>query len=176
MKKGLVNVIILALVLVNLVLSVVLVFTFVPSIKKTGKLVDKICTIVDLDTDGKGDEKQEVAIEDLEYVTFTFADGATDQVFNLKQEAGTSSVYHIKLGISLAINTKHEDYSSKSASLNSAMAYIAGKIGDVMLEYTSTEANTNKKEIETRVLNLMRELTNSDFIYGVSFPQFIISK
>ena len=53
MKKGVINLLILALVLVNLVLSLVLVFTFIPSIKKTNTLVDKICKIIDLDVDGE---------------------------------------------------------------------------------------------------------------------------
>ena len=42
MKKGMINFVILALVLVNLVLSVILVFTFVPAVSKTNNLVGKI--------------------------------------------------------------------------------------------------------------------------------------
>ena len=49
MKKGISNIIVLALVIVNLVLTVILVFTFLPSIKKTNNLVTKICDIVDLE-------------------------------------------------------------------------------------------------------------------------------
>ena len=43
MKKGISNIIVLALVIVNLVLTVILVFTFLPSIKKTNNLVTAFC-------------------------------------------------------------------------------------------------------------------------------------
>ena len=46
MKKGISNIIVLALVIVNLVLTVILVFTFLPSIKKTNNLVTKFCIMV----------------------------------------------------------------------------------------------------------------------------------
>ena len=56
MKKGMINFVILALVLVNLVLSVILVFTFVPAVSKTNNLVDKIAKIVDLNVSGDSTE------------------------------------------------------------------------------------------------------------------------
>ena len=42
MKKGISNIIVLALVIVNLVLTLILVFTFLPSNKKTNNLLTKI--------------------------------------------------------------------------------------------------------------------------------------
>ena len=167
-----INVIILALVLVNLVLSVLLVFTFVPSVNKTSVLVDKICKIVDLDVNGSGQNGENVSIEDLEYIPVTFADGDS-QVFNLKQSG--NSVAHIKLGVTIVVNKKHDDYKSKLDSLKASMNYISGKIGDIMLEYTATEANDNKKVMERRVLKMIQELIASDVVYDISFTRFIIS-
>ena len=174
MKKGVINLLILALVLVILVLSLVLVFTFIPSIKKTNTLVDKICKIIDLDVDGNGGSVTDVPIENLEYVPVTFSEGKTEQVFNLKQGSSEKSS-HIKLSVILAVNTKHGDYSSKSEALTSAMSYISGNIGDIVMEYTAAQANAGKKEMEQRVLKMLQEYFASDFIYDVSFSQFIIS-
>ena len=56
------------------------------------------------------------------------------------------------------------------------MTYIGGQIGDIMLEYSASEANSNKRNIEKRVLKMLRELLESDFIYDVSFPQYVISQ
>lgn len=174
MKKGMVNVVILALVLVNLVLSVVIIFTCIPSMKKTSKLVDKVCKIVDLDVNGEGKDDTGVSMEDLEYIKIVYSDGNDYQVFNLKQ-SGTK-VPHVKLGVTLAINKKHDDYKSKVSTLNSSMVYVGGQIGDIMLEYTAADANKNKKAIEKRVLKMLHELFESDFIYDVSFSQYIISE
>ena len=116
MKKGMINIFILALMLVNLVLSVVIVFTFVPTMKKTSKLIDKVYKIVDLDVNGEGKGESNVSIEDLEYVQITFSDGKNDQVFTLKQNGSKPSL--IKLGFTIAVNTKLEDYTTKISTLN----------------------------------------------------------
>ena len=49
MKKSMLNVITLALVLVNLVLTVILTFSLVSTNNKTNKLVTKVSEIIDLD-------------------------------------------------------------------------------------------------------------------------------
>ena len=72
MKKGMINFVILALVLVNLVLSVILVFTFVPAVSKTNNLVDKIAKIVDLNVSGNSTENGAPSAEDTEPVRSLF--------------------------------------------------------------------------------------------------------
>ena len=70
MKKGISNIIVLALVIVNLVLTVILVFTFLPSIKKTNNLVTKICDMVDLEV-GADSNKQEVTVSSCQHELHT---------------------------------------------------------------------------------------------------------
>ena len=83
MKKSLLQIITLALVVVNLVLSALLIFTCMPAISKTSNLVDKICEIVDLDVKGSADENTTVDITKLEEVAVTF-NGETTASLNLK--------------------------------------------------------------------------------------------
>ena len=49
MKKNLMTVIILALVLVNLVLTAILAFTIIPQTRKSNQLIDKIASAIDLE-------------------------------------------------------------------------------------------------------------------------------
>ena len=44
MKKNLITVIILALVLANLILTAILVFTIIPQTKKSNQLIDQVCS------------------------------------------------------------------------------------------------------------------------------------
>ena len=72
MKKSMLNVITLALVLVNLILTVLLTFSLVSTNKKTNSLITKVAQIIDLDagggltnnTSGSGS----TGIEDIKYV------------------------------------------------------------------------------------------------------------
>ena len=98
MKKGISNIIVLALVIVNLVLTVILVFTFLPSIKKTNNLVTKICDMVDLEV-GADSNKQEVTVSDLTSVTVLFGEDTTN-VVNL------TNGKLAKFGATINLNTK----------------------------------------------------------------------
>ena len=53
MKKNLMTVIILALVLVNLVLTAILAFTIIPQTRKSNQLIDKIASAIDLELEAK---------------------------------------------------------------------------------------------------------------------------
>ena len=48
MKKNLLAVIILALVLVNLILTAVLVFSIIPQTKKSNELIDQVCAAINV--------------------------------------------------------------------------------------------------------------------------------
>ena len=48
MKKNLMSVLILALVLVNLILTGILTITILPQTKKSNELVNKVCSAIDL--------------------------------------------------------------------------------------------------------------------------------
>ena len=49
MKKNLITVIILALVLANLILTAILVFTIIPQTKKSNQLIDQVCSAINLE-------------------------------------------------------------------------------------------------------------------------------
>ena len=49
MKKNLFSIIIIALLVMNLVLTGVLVFSIIPASKKTNELVSKVCSAIDLE-------------------------------------------------------------------------------------------------------------------------------
>ena len=171
MKKSLLQIITLTLVVVNLVLSALLIFTCMPAISKTGKLVDKICEIVDLDVSGSSDEPETVDIKDLEEIAVTFNGDSTTSL-NLK--TGDDGKQHvIVVGVSLVVNKAHADYKTKHDTISSAMSQIDSVIIDVVSQYTMTQANNNKEEIRKEVLGRLQQLFDSTFIYDVSFTSFI---
>ena len=63
MKKSMLNVIILALVLVNLVLTVILTFSLVSTNKKTNSLINKVAQIIDLDVAGVDNSSKSTSVD-----------------------------------------------------------------------------------------------------------------
>ena len=79
MKKNIVSIVILALSVANLVLSALLIFTFMPQAKKTDKLVTEICSVLKIELDSSG-VKDKVEEENIRDVIFT---GSRDDVENI---------------------------------------------------------------------------------------------
>lgn len=163
MKKGISNILVLALVIVNLVLTVILIFTFLPMIKKTNNLVTKICDIVDLEIGGEGADSQ-VTVADLESVTVLFGEETTN-VVNLKDNN------HAKFGATINLNKKSDDYETMKTQIEPAMSQIASAVNRVVQSYDSS---ATQAEIEVAATAALQELFASDCIYSVSFTQYVV--
>lgn len=174
MKKGISNIFVLVLVLVNLILTIVLVFTFVPSINRTNNLVNKICEIVDLNVgDNNGANGDEVTLADLDSrpVRFGTAEEALSEItITLTSTDDDKKAHHMKIGVILNLNKKHKDYAENSKLIDSAMTNIGSTIVSVVSDYTYAEIDREK--METDILQALRTLFNSDFIYSVEFSQW----
>ena len=108
MKKNLITVIILALVLANLILTAILVFTIIPQTKKSNQLIDQVCSAINLELQSGENTPAtpEVPIEDVE--TYAITDGFT---VNLKQGEDGKQHYAV-FSVSLSLNTKSDGYKS----------------------------------------------------------------
>ncbi|MGN0375137.1 MAG: flagellar basal body-associated FliL family protein [Butyrivibrio sp.] len=169
MKKGLINAIILALVLINLILTIVMVFVFVPAINKTSNLVNKICTIVDLNA-GDDSKEHEVDITKLSNVTVLFGSD-TENTVSLAMDTD-GKTHYIKVGLVISLDTTHPDYKEKAPAIESSMGLIASNTIDVVRSYKASEVDKTKMEQE--VLKKLQNLFGSEFIYSVSFNQFTV--
>ena len=171
MKKSFLQIITLALVVVNMVLSVLLVFTCMPAIRKTSNLVDRICEIVDMDVAGPNGELETVDIKNLEEVAVTF-NGETDTQLNLKT-GDDGKGHHIQVGVTIVVDKSHKDYKTMRPTIDTAMSMIDSKVIEVLTKYTMEQANNNKEEIRKELLGELQTLFNSTFIYDISFTSFI---
>lgn len=173
MKKSLLQMITLALVVMNLVLTVILVFTCMPAISKTGNLVNRICEIVDLDLAGASGNSNTVDIANLEEIAVTF-NGESTQMFTLNPDVEGGKSHWLQIGVTLVVDKSHTDYKAKRANIDSAMGRINDIIRRVITQYTVSEVQNNTEEIRKEILGELRQLFDSTFIYDVSFPNFVI--
>lgn len=172
MKKSIFSIITMALVVINLILTVVLVFVFVPAINKTSNLVDQICKVVDFDINGGDDGNKTVSVEDLENVQVTWGEDTT-ATLNLKI-GSDNKVHYGKLSVIISLNKTADDYSSASESVKSNMGRVNSIVREVVSGYTMAEANASSAPIEADILAALRQLFGSEAIYSVSFSQFVV--
>ena len=165
MKRGISSIITLALVIVNLVLTVILIFTFLPSVKKTNNLVDKICSMVDLEIGENSGGDTEITIADLESVTVLFGEEITN-VVNLQDGK------YARFAATVNINKKADDYETVIGQAEPAMSQIASALNSVVQSYDGDAAQA---EIENAATQAVQELFESDAIYSVSFTQYVVA-
>ncbi|MCR5514924.1 MAG: hypothetical protein K6F41_00570 [Lachnospira sp.] len=167
MKKSLLNVIILALVLINLVLTAVLTFTLVQTNTKTNSLITHIAEIIDLDVAGgttdSSSSSSSTDLSNIEYISVTNGEETTITVTYV----GTQTHYAV-LTVTIGVNKSHKDYSEKITTIKNNMTYIVNTISTIATEnYTYQTIATNTKDFQNDCLEALQDLFQTNCIYSV---------
>ena len=161
MKKSMLNVIILALVLVNLVLTVILTFSLVSTNKKTNSLINKVAQIIDLDVAGgvsNNNSSTGSGIENVSYIDIKNND-STDIIVSYVDNGKTR---YAVLSVSVGLNSKAKDYSTVSTSVDNGMKVLVNKITNEANKYTYSTISANKSTMETDLLKEFQELRSEE--------------
>ena len=163
MKKNLLTVLILALLIVNIVLTSIMMFSVTSTNKKTAELVTNIATALNLELTVPGEEEKEViSLADTDVLNL---DGAL--TVPLKVDTDGAQKYMI-FNVTLSMNTKNQDYKSYSESISDYEQLIKSTISDVVSSHTETEYRNDPDGIKEEMLKAVQDLFQSDFIYNIS--------
>lgn len=171
MKKNLISVIILALMVVNIVLTAIMMFSVTSASKKTAALVDNIAAALNLElTAQTGDaDVPVVPMENIE--VYNLSESMTIPL--RKGEDGEDHYCLVSIGFS--INTKADGYKTYGSDLSPQETLIMGEINSVFGQYTMEEARENEAQIKADILARVQKMFDSDFIFNVSFSSIIYS-
>lgn len=165
MKRNLLSIIILALLVVNIVLSAIMMVSVSSASKKTASLVADIATLVGIEVNGLPES-------DIT-PTVSMADTAVHNVdgeltIPLKKDEDGKDHYAVG-SVSLSMDTKHEDYSQYSETMADMDGIIKDIVFSVMGNYTVDEARSDSETIKAEMLAKIQERFGSTFIYSVSY-------
>lgn len=167
MKRNLMTVFILALLILNTVLTAVIMFSVVSANKKTIALVDNIATVLNLELSGatRADQNGGASVSVADAQIYDIYDAMT---IALKPSADGEEHY-AQVEVSFSINTKHEDYKSLEPLISERESKIKSEIIDVVGGYTKEEAMADQAGVQKAILNRVQTLFGSDFIYEAYF-------
>lgn len=167
MKKNLMTVIILALVVANLVLTAIMMFTIVPQTKKANEMITKVCEAIDLELNsGAATGLSNLPIDQIE--TYDVADGETITV-NLK-DGGYAVV-----SVCISVNNESETYEdSTTEPLSTKESIIKDSIIEIVGNYSKDELNASKDDVKSELLKTLQKTFGADYVVGISFPKFTI--
>ena len=168
MKKNLISIIILALLIVNIVLTAIMMFSVTGTATKTSALVDNITRALNLELTAKGDAgASAVPISDI--ATYDIA----EMTIELQQDA--EGKQHFFVGsITSSMNTKDKDYKTYGGDMESRESLIKSEITDVISSYTVEDARSNQDTIKSEILERIQTLFNSEFVFNVAFSDILI--
>ncbi len=164
MKKNLITVVILALVLVNLVLTAVLAITIVPETQKANKLITQISSAIDLElSDEPGASEENIPIEQID--VYDIADTMT---INLKKGEDGQEHYAV-LTVSLSLNKEADKFDDYKKELEAKPSLIKTEVNNVVATYTYEEIKADPQAVQDAILADLQKLFPEDFIVAVGF-------
>ncbi len=167
MKRNLLSIIILALLVVNIVLSAIMMVTVSSASRKTAALVADISTIIGLEIDGlPASDVGASSVAMADTAVYNITDEMTIPLKN--DEDGTA---HYAVGnVSLSLNKTHDDYKTyNEETLATSEGIVKDIIYSVLGSHTVEEARSNSEQIKSEILVKIQEKFASEVIYGVSF-------
>lgn len=170
MKKNLISVLILALVLVNLVLTAILTITILPQTKRANELVSKVCNAIDLELES-GDGRTEANIPMEQITTYSISESMT---INLKPDAEGKNHY-VVLSVSISQNNKHKDFKTYGGEkMAEKEDIVKDTINDVISQYTMEEFQADRQAVKDEILDELQAKFDSDFIIAVNFSEVTV--
>ena len=171
MKKNLISIVILALLIVNIALTAVMMFSVTGTAKKTSALVDDITTALNLELTGGGGnrEAERAAVPMSDTETYTISEKMTIPLKLVVNADGEEEQHYFIANITLSMNTKDKGYKTYGDEIESRESLIKGEINDVFLQHTLDDARNNQDQIRDEILKRIQDMFESEFIFDVTF-------
>lgn len=173
MKKNLLSILILALLIVNIVLTSIMMFSVTNASNKTAALVTDIASIIKLDI-GEVSATEETVAEAVsikDVVTYNIADKMT---IPLKSSADGKEHYAL-VSVTIGMNAKADGYKEYGELIAEKDTLIQGIINEVFNTYTIEELKDDQTAVRKEIVGRLQELYDSKFIYDVTFSSIQFS-
>ncbi|MDE6847231.1 MAG: flagellar basal body-associated FliL family protein [Lachnospiraceae bacterium] len=179
MKKNLISIVILALLIVNIALTAIMMFSMTSASKKTAALVDDISTALNLELEASknGGGSYEAAIPMSDIATYDISEKMTIPLKMEQDAEGNDGDPHFFIAVvTLSMNTKDKDYKTYGSEeeMQSRESLIKSEINDIVSQYTVNEARNNQDQIRTEILDRVQTMFDSEFIFNVAFSDIMI--
>ena len=180
MKKNLLSILILALLIVNIVLTAIMMFSTMSATKKTSQLVTDIASVLKLEIEGSagGPAVREVPLSQTEtYNINELTIGLRPETTPEGEEAGP--VKYCLGNIVLSMDTKSKGYKNYGDAETMAKyeSLISSEINNIIGSYSMDEltAPSGREEVRVKILESVQKMFDSDFIYNVSISDIKFS-
>lgn len=171
MKKNLISIAILVLLIINVVLTSVMMFSVLNTNKKTAAFVTQVASTLQLELGEAEIETEAATVSMADMDTYTIADMTIQlkpSVTVSEDGSEVSKVHYVSTSVVLSMNKNHDDYKTYSADLEAKADLIKGEITEVFSQYTMEELTTSSEQAKNDILTRIQTLYGSDFIFDIT--------
>ncbi len=175
-QNSLLTIIILALLVVNIILSGIMMISFMGTNKKTADLVSDIAAVLNLEL-GVDSEEEEAAIPMSEQMPWALADALTIPLQNekiLDEDGNVVNVkeHYIAFNVSFSLHTKGEGYKDYGEAFGNYESLIKDAITSVVSKHTIDECRDDFDSVRAEMLEAVRQLFDkNEFIYKIAISE-----
>lgn len=159
----------MALCLANLVMTALLIFTILPTTKKTDALITQVASVIELELTGYNDNSYKAT--DVE--SYKIVEALTK---NLKPGEDGKTHFAVSEYVSLSVNKNSEDYKTYNENLlaNAYDSKIMDIVGSVISQYTYEDILVNEEEVRSTILSEIKKyFGTSDYIVDVTLGNLV---
>ncbi|MCM1539382.1 MAG: flagellar basal body-associated FliL family protein [bacterium] len=178
MKKNLLSIIILALLVVNLVMTGIMMFSVINVSNKNAKLVGDIAALLSIETKSADGEEEQTSVSIDDTDVYVISDRMTIPFQRVSEaDGGDGKDHYFVVNVSLSMNKKHKDYKTYGTAEEMAAreTLIKTEIQAVIGSYTMDQFKENQELIREEVLERIQTLYDSTFIFNVNFSDYLYS-
>lgn len=167
MKKNLMSVLILALLVVNLVLTAITMLSLAPAAKQTNQLISDVSTALDLElTSGRNANASNVPIDQLKNY-------APDKSLTINlMDSGDGKDHYAVISYGISMDMSHEDYKKIGEEGILTGAYdtnIEQIINHAVTKYTFEEFKNHPEDAEKEILAELQGFFDTNMIVDMGF-------
>ncbi len=176
MKKNLLSIIILALLIVNIVLTTIMMISMMGTNKKTADLVSDIAAVLKLELGVSGEEEEPTEIPMSQQQIWNLEGNMTiplqsEQVVDSEGKVTGSKDHYIQFTVSFALDTKGEGYKKYGENIANYESVVKDAINQVVSRHTIEECRNDFEAIREEILVAVKALFDKEFIYKVAINE-----
>lgn len=174
MKKNFLTIIVIALLIVNIVLTGIMMISMMGTNKKTADLVSDIAAVLNLELGVEEEEEEEVQIPMSQQYIWTLTEKleiplqSEDIVDAEGNVIGTQDHYIVFTSIAFSLDTKAKGYKKYGANIADYESMVRDAVTSVVSKHTIDDCRNDFDTIREEVLEAVRGLFDKEFIYNIA--------
>ncbi len=176
MKNNLLTIIIMALLIVNIIMTGIMMISFMGTNKKTADLVSDIAAVLNLELGvDEGEEEAEVPMS--QQIPWAMEGAMTiplqsEQIFDADGNVTNTKEHYIMFNVSFSLNTKGDGYKAYGESFGNYESLIEDAINSTVSKHTIDECRNDFETVREEMLEAVRGLFDkNEFIYKIAISE-----